>query len=75
MPIPLNNFFSLYSLSLSLSHSSLTHSLLSLFRLTEQPLRGVWKSQILDGRMMEVLINEDDGKVIASRIPGDTRCE
>jgi hypothetical protein len=69
--------FSLYyhCLDLSLSHVLLTHSLLSLLRLTEQLIRGVWKSQIVDGRMMEVLIHEDDGKMMASRIPGDPRCE
>jgi hypothetical protein len=44
-------------------------------RLTEQLIRGVWKNQVLDGRMMEVLIHEDDGKIMASRIPGDPRCE
>jgi len=43
--------------------------------LTEQLLRGVWKSQYLNGQMMEVLIHEDNGKVMASRLPGDTRCE
>jgi hypothetical protein len=32
-------------------------------------------AQYLNGQIMEVLVNEDDGKVMASRLPGDTRCE
>jgi hypothetical protein len=40
-----------------------------------QNLHGVWKAQYLNGQVMEVLIHEDDGKVMASRLPGDTRCE
>ena len=40
-----------------------------------QHLHGVWKAQYLNGQIMEVLIHEDDGKVMASRLPGDTRCE
>ncbi len=39
------------------------------------PCSGVWMAQYLNGQIMEVLVNEDDGKVMASRLPGDTRCE
>ncbi len=71
--IPLN-IFALSTLCLSLTQPR-SHTLLSLFRLTEQLPRGFWKMQHFNGQMMEVLIHEGDGKVMASRRPGDTRYE
>ncbi len=36
---------------------------------------GVWKIQYLNGQMMDVLVNEYNGGIMATRLPGDFRCE
>jgi hypothetical protein len=36
---------------------------------------GVWKIQYLNGQMMDVLVNEYCGRIMATRLPGDFRCE
>jgi hypothetical protein len=40
-----------------------------------QILRGSWSIQIFNGQLLDVLTNQDTGRVLATRRPGDHRCE
>jgi hypothetical protein len=40
-----------------------------------QILRGSWSIQIFNGQQLDVLTNQDTGRVLATRRPGDHRCE
>jgi hypothetical protein len=49
---------------------------ISYHSLNLQTLRGVWNlSKIFNGKLVDVLINPANNIVLATRTPGDFRCE